>query len=166
MTKVTLIRKGQRIPTYIRIDLKSLYQDIRSGAYLNMVEQVREDYPLTLLHNGWKLTDMERLDKVPRICFACEWRKKRNQASIDAFNGLILLEINSLADVDDAQSICTKAAQIPYSLLTFIGATEHSVKIICQAQRPDGSLPATREERETFLVEAYDKLHYIYSTQL
>ena len=92
MTKVTLIRKGQRIPTYIRIDLKSLYQDIRSGAYLNMVEQVREDYPLTLLHNGWKLTDMERLDKVPRICFACEWRKKRNQASIDAFNGLILLE--------------------------------------------------------------------------
>ena len=76
------------------------------------------------------------------------------------------MEINSLADVDDAQSIRTKAAQIPYSLLTFIGATEHSVKIICQAQRPDGSLPATREERETFLVEAYDKLHYIYSTQL
>jgi len=49
-------------------------------------------------------------------------------------------------------------------MMTFVGVTGCSVKIVCQATFPDGKLPD--DDRLVFINGAYRKLFYIYSTQL
>ena len=104
------------------------------------------------------------MKKARRICFATEWEKADGKSVIDNFNGLVLLEINRLTDEDGAKKIREVAAQRPYTIMTFVGITGYSVKIICQATFPDGKQPD--DDRLAFINEAYRKLFYIYSTQL
>lgn len=162
--KTSITRKEKGEIFFTRIELKTIYENITSGKYADEVNKVREDFPLTFLHNGPKFNELDSVKKARNICFAAEWKKTEGQTVIDNFNGLILLEINRLADEDEAKKTRDMAAQIPYTLMTFVGITGCSVKIVCRATMPDGKLPD--EDKQTFITEAYRKLHYIYSTQL
>ncbi len=104
------------------------------------------------------------MKKARRIYFATEWKKADGESVIENFNGLILLKINRLTDEDEVKKIHEMAAQIPYTIMTFVGITGCSVKIVCQATFPDGKL--SDDDRLAFINEAYRKLFYIYSTQL
>ena len=150
-TKVTLInknRKGQE--TYTRYTLKKAVETILTGR----------------LKSGKLIKDLK---KPPCICFASAIEKENGQQSNHIYNGLILLEINNLPDRKTAAEIRDEAALIDYTLLAFVGADGRSVKLVCQAidrnywQNPDGYWPA---EVEKFNLNAYAKLHYLYSTQL
>lgn len=162
--KISIIRKENNEKFYTRTELATIYENIVSGKYADEVIKVREDFPLTFLHNGPKLTELDSLKKARRICFAAEWKKVNGQSIVENFNGLILLEINRLTDEEEAKHIRDMAAQIPYTLLAFVGITGCSVKIVCKATFPDSKLPD--ENRDEFISEAYRKLYYIYSTQL
>ena len=162
--KTSIARKEKGEIFFTRIELTTIYENIISGKYAEEVNKVREDFPLTLLHNGPKFNELDSVKKARRVCFAAEWKKTEGKTVINNFNGLILLEINRLENDDQAKKIRDQAAQIPYTLMTFIGITGCSVKIVCRATLPDGKLPD--ENRQTFINEAYRKLHYIYSTQL
>ena len=162
--KTSIARKEKGEIFFTRIELTTIYENIISGKYAEEVNKVREDFPLTLLHNGPKFNELDSVKKARRVCFAAEWKKTEGKIVIDNFNGLILLEINRLENDDQAKKIRDQAALIPYTLMTFIGITGCSVKIVCRATLPDGKLPD--ENRQTFINEAYRKLHYIYSTQL
>ena len=162
--KTSIARKEKGEIFFTRIELTTIYENIISGKYAEEVNKVREDFPLTLLHNGPKFNELDSVKKARRVCFAAEWKKTEGKTVINNFNGLILLEINRLENDDQAKKIRDQAALIPYTLMTFIGITGCSVKIVYRATLPDGKLPD--ENRQTFINEAYRKLHYIYSTQL
>ena len=162
--KISIIRKEKDEKFYTRTELATIYENIISGKYADEVNKVKEDFPLTFLHNGPKFNELDSVKKARRICFAAEWKKVDGKSVIENFNGLILLEINRLTDEDEAKKIREMAAQIPYTIMTFAGITGCSVKIVCQATFPDGKLPG--DDRLAFINEAYRKLHYIYSTQL
>ncbi|MFA6832056.1 MAG: BT4734/BF3469 family protein [Bacteroidaceae bacterium] len=103
------------------------------------------------------------MKKARCIYFATEWEKADGKSVIQNFNDLILLGINRLTDEDEGKKIHDMAAQIPYTIMTFVGITGCSVKIVCQTTFPDGKQPD--DDRLAFINEAYRKLFYIYSTQ-
>ncbi|MBP6528218.1 MAG: hypothetical protein KA235_08235 [Prevotella sp.] len=162
--KATIIRQEKDEKFFTRTELVTVYGNIISGKYANEVNKVREEFPLTFLHNGPKFNELDSVKKARRICFAAKWKKTDGQSIIDNFNGLILLEINRLSDEEEAKKVRNESAKIPYTLMSFVGINGCSVKIVCRASLPDGQLPDNN--REKFLKEAYRKLHYIYSTQL
>ena len=162
--KISIIRKEKDEKFYTRTELATIYENIISGKYADEVNKVKEDFPLTFLHNGPKFNELDSVKKARRICFTTEWKKVEGKSVIENFNGLILLEINRLTDEDEAKKIREMAAQIPYTMMTFVGVTGCSVKIVCQATFPDGKLPD--DDRLAFINGAYRKLFYIYSTQL
>ena len=149
-TQVTLINKRKRKETYSRYTLKKAVEAIQTGK----------------LKNGKLLKEQT---EPPHICFASAIQKQKGQEWDQTYNGLILLEINNLPDRKTAEEVRDEAAMIDYTLLAFVGADGRSVKLVCQAfernswQKKGGYW---KSEVEKFNLNAYAKLHYLYSTQL
>ena len=148
--KVTLINQRDGQERYTRHTLAEVVEMIRSGK----------------LKSGRELSEL--YDR-PRICFASAIKNQGGQQWTYIYNGMILLEINNLPDRRTAEEIRKEAALIDYTLLAFVGADGRSVKFVCQAaernnwQNPEGYW---QSEVEKFNLNAYAKLHYLYSTQL
>ena len=148
--KVTLINQRDGQERYTRYTLAEAVEMIRSGK----------------LKSGNLLGEAT---ERPRICFASAIKNQDGQRWTYIYNGMILLEINNLPDRRTAEEIRQEASLIDYTLLAFVGADGRSVKLVCQAaernnwQNPEGYW---QSEVEKFNLNAYAKLHYLYSTQL
>ncbi len=132
----------------------------------HFVDDVVEMIRTGKMKNGKSLED---LDEVPRVCFTSELKNRGVHQYAYTYNCLILLEINNLPDRATASEIRNEAIQIPFTHIAFIGADNRSVKIICRAEerslwaKEDGY---EHEEVDRFHLNAYAKLHYVYSFQL
>jgi len=150
--RVTLIRVGRKgAETYVRVTLEELVEMIRTGV-------MRDGRPMD--------SDVERR---PLVCFSSDIRNIAGQRVEVGYNELVLLEINNLPDRETALQLKKEAAGVPFTMLAFVGADGRSVKIVCQTeertewQNPEGY---DVKEVERFHLNAYAKLHYVYSMQL
>ena len=91
-------------------------------------------------------------DARKEVCFAAEWLKQNGELKTKYDNHLILLSLENLRDLATVREYKDMANRQLYTLLCFIGDDGHSLHIVC---RYTG-----------LLLNAYRKLHYIYSTQL
>ena len=71
------------------------------------------------------------------------------------YNGIVELTIGPLAGKTEVEIVKQKAAELPQTMLAFMGASGKSVKIWTCFTRPDGTLPQTTEEAEVFQAHAY-----------
>ena len=91
-------------------------------------------------------------DARKEVCFAAEWLKQNGELKTKYDNHLILWSLENLRDLATVREYKDMANRQLYTLLCFIGDDGHSLHIVC---RYTG-----------LLLNAYRKLHYIYSTQL
>lgn len=106
------------------------------------------------------------LDKVPFIVFGATYKKVNNKQQMLTYNGLILLEINNLADTDEAAKLRDRASMLLQTVAAFVGSGGKSLKIIVSFVLPDGSLPRTAEQAELFHAHAYRRAASYYQTEL
>jgi len=71
------------------------------------------------------------------------------------FNGLFTLTISPLKDEEEAEAVKQMTAILPCTMLTLLGSSGRSLKVIVRACRPDGSVPQTEEEMEVFCKQVY-----------
>jgi hypothetical protein len=72
---------------------------------------------------------------------------------------LVLLEVNNLPDIDTAVELRQAVAKIPYTCLTFVGATGRDVKIVCRAVSYQNTVPTDEKDAAVFHHQAYRRLH-------
>ena len=65
--KTSIARKEKGEIFFTRIELTTIYENIISGKYAEEVNKVREDFPLTLLHNGPKFNELDSVKKARRV---------------------------------------------------------------------------------------------------
>lgn len=82
--------------------------------------------------------------------FAALFRKKDNSLNFSVYNGLVLVQVNNLADSGEVARIKKLASEAPQTLAAFTGSSGKSVKILLPFTLPDGSLPQTKELAELF----------------
>lgn len=82
------------------------------------------------------------------------------------YNGIVELTIGPLAGKTEVEIVKQKAAELPQTMLAFMGASGKSVKIWTCFTRPDGTLPQTTEEAEVFQAHAYRLAIKCYQPQL
>ena len=138
------------------------------------VHLLREMVPLIHFRksdDGKVESDFNFKMELPRICLAAEVDKYKKSQRMRAYNGLVVLEANNLADYDEAVLIRNAAARLPQTFMVFLGASGRSVKIVCRGELlPDngGGLPPVAEEDrvEKFHQMLYAKARKTYNAQL
>ena len=83
--------------------------------------------------------------------FAALFRKKDNSLNFSVYNGLVLVQVNNLADSGEVARIKKLASEAPQTLAAFTGSSGKSVKILLPFTLPDGSLPQTKELADSFM---------------
>ena len=136
--KITIINNGKNEKRYTREELDEFVAQLKDGTY-------RQHYVR---------------DYNKEVCFAAEWVKQNGELKAKSLNALVLLSLENLRDLPTVEEYKRLATQQPYTLLCFIGHDGHSLHIVCPYIVSEG------EPSETTLLNAFRKLHYIYSSQL
>ena len=105
---------------------------------------------------------MRTLDINLQIEAAAAFRKTANGIQMTAYNGIIQIEVNHLANLMEVNRVKQEAEELSQTYLAFMGSSGHSVKIWVRFTRPDKSLPKNREEAEIFQAHAYRKAVSLY----
>ena len=150
--------------------VEDVVQAIRRGDYAAAISDYRCAAPPMLAANinGDIVNKSVRMadNRIPRLCFAVQYRRMNGSRQLLRRNALVLLEIDGLADYATAVNMRNAAAHQPYTLMTFIGANGHSVEIVCHISQMDGSVPTDDGGFHRLVSEGYKRLHYVYSSQL
>ena len=136
--KITIINSERNEKRYTREELEAFVAQLRDGTY-------RQQY----------VRDFNK-----EVCFAAEWVKLNGELKAKSYNCLTLLSLENLRDLSTVEEYKRLAILQPYTLLCFMGHDGHSLHIVCPYTVSDGN------PSETTLLNAFRKLHYIYSSQL
>ena len=136
--KITIINTERIEKRYTREELEAFVAQLSDGTY--------------------RQHDIRDFSK--EVCFAAEWVKLNGELKAKSYNHLILLSLENLRDLSTVEEYKRLAILQPYTLLCFMGHDGHSLHIVCPYEVPDGN------PSETALLNAFRKLHYIYSSQL
>ena len=140
--KITIINGERTEKRYTRIELEEFVEQLKDGTY-------RDDHSMR--------------DARKEVCFAAEWQKHQGELKVRQGNRLVLLSLENLRDLPTVREYKELAARQLYTLLCFIGDDGHSLQIVCPY---DVNTLETAHDKNIPLVNAFRKLHYIYSTQL
>ena len=169
MTKVTIVKNYRNTVTLRQVDLSELVQMIQEQAYEELCRQLRDIYPLVEVRQKYDAMDglfhLYTKD-IPKVCFSSQMENRNKQRIMRAYNGLVLLEVNNLAGSEEADAVRKGAAQIPHTLLAFVGASGRSVKIVCRGELFDGGLPENDDDINRFHTNLYEKGRVAYNMQL
>jgi predicted P-loop ATPase len=182
--KITLLKNYRKQETIRRIDLETLANMIGGCEEMEEVRKLREVFRLIRVsyhEDGTVESNVNVQVDLPRICFSAEFEHKKQQRVLNAYNGLVVLEVNNLVDYDDALAVRDAAGRMPQTLMAFLGASGRSVKIVCRGELyPDkrnaaaatpanleaGSLPTGEDDIRRFHYQLYNKARKALNAQL
>ena len=169
MTKVTIVKNYRNMETLKAMELSEVVRLIQTCEYYDVVREVmRISLYMELKRQDDGSVDGANnfTDKVPRVCFASVMENRNRQRIRKSYTGLVLLEVNNLTNHDEAVAIRQGAALMPQTLLTFVGASGRSVKIVCRGELFGGGLPADDDDIRQFHLNLYEKARMVYNAQL
>ena len=169
--KVTLLKIARKKEVINRLDLKTLADMIRQNPEERKVYDLRLHYQFLKperQEDGQITVDGEHTVNLPRICFAAEVDKYKEQARMLAYNGLVVIEVNGLKRYEDAVGIRNQAAKMDETLMAFLGASGMSVKIVCRGElfKEEGEgLPTSEADIRQFHQNLYNTARRAYQNQ-
>ena len=168
--KATLIKNYRNKETLRLVGLQEIADVIRSGEYQEQVSNFRSVYPLADFKSRNQDGTLDSLPdwtkNLPRICFALQQENRMHECITKCYNGLVLLEVNNLTGQDEASAVRRGAAEMPQTLMTFVGADGQSVKIVCRGEQFTGGLPSDEGGTALFHENLYERARIIYNGQL
>jgi hypothetical protein len=176
--RITIIKNYRNKETLRLVELQEVASIIRQGEYMEEVGKFRNDLPLMTFaqrSNDGSFSGYVNWPKdLPRICFALEQEHRKGERVTKGYTGLVLLEVNNLTGSDEADAVRNGAAEMPQTLMAFVGADGKSVKIICrgelfpnESKRLDAdTLPTEEQDITLFHENLYERARMIYNGQL
>lgn len=165
---ITLLKKSGTKEVINHLTLDGLVAAIKEGEVQTAVKKFREVYHLMKverLDDGQVTTNWEGGVRMPRICFAADYQKRKEQWLMKHYNGLVVLEVNNLPTYEKAVEIRGLAKKLPETLMCFLGASGRSVKIICRGELYSGGLPEDEAEMRQFHLNIYNTARRAYQNQ-
>ena len=165
---VTLLKKDGKKEVINRVEVAAMANAIKTGLIKQLVTKTREVYHLMNPHrlaDGQIATQWEGGIKLPRICFAADYMKRKGQWQMMAYNGLVVLEVNDLPTYEKAVEIRELAKKLPETMLCFLGGSGRSVKIVCRGELYGGGLPKAEADICQFHLNLYHTARAAYQNQ-
>ena len=178
-TNITLIKNYRNKETLRILALQEVADMIGKGEYHAEVANFRKGYPMMMFNDrntdGTIKNESAWVKALPRIRFAVEQENRKGERITKAYTGLVLLEVNNLTGIDEAEAVRSGAAEMPQTLMAFVGADGQSVNIICRGElmktsdgkgQKDDTLPQDTTEIPLFHENLYERARMIYNGQL
>ena len=166
--KVTFLKKDGKKEVINRVEVGAVATAIKEGAIEHAVTRFREVYHLMSIHrkaDGQIVTNWVGGVRLPRICFAADYRMLKGEWRMMAYSGLVVLEVNDLPTYEKAVEIRELAKQMPETMLCFLGGSGRSVKIVCRGELFGGGLPEGEAEIRQFHLNLYNTARRAYQNQ-
>lgn len=152
--KITLIREERESgkDTVSTQETDMLMEKLKTENKTGYITELRSIIP----HLKGTNARYEHIDRLPRLYPAVEMtRTKAGEHRIKTYNGLILLEVNNLVRVVEAELVKQQAALLPQTFAAFCGSSGRSAKIWVRFTLPDGGLPKNEDDIALFHAHAY-----------
>ena len=165
---ITLLKKAGTKEVINRIELADLAAAIKNGVFKHTVTHTRELYHLMNPHrlaDGQISTQLEEGIKLPRICFAADYMKRKGKWAMISYNSLVVLEVNDLQTYEKAVEVRELAKKLPETLMCFLGGSGRSVKIVCRGQLFGDGLPTSQTAIKQFHINLYNTARRAYQNQ-
>lgn len=177
--KVTLFKPYRKKETITRIETANVAGIIQKGVLEKEVRRTRSLYGV--MHtkrepDGQISCNIENGIRLPRVCFAAEFENRKQERRMVHYNGLVVIELNNLKNYDEAIAIREKAKRMPFTMMTFLGGSGRSVKIVCRGglaqdftagpETPTLQLPSDEASIRQFHRNLYDTARKAYEGQL
>lgn len=166
--KVTFLKKDGKKEVINRVEVGAIATAIKAGSMEHAVTRFRELYHLMSIHrkaDGQIVTNWVGGVRLPRICFAADYRMLKGEWRMMAYSGLVVLEVNDLPTYEKAVEIRELAKQMPETMLCFLGGSGRSVKIVCRGELFGGGLPEGEAEIRQFHLNLYNTARRAYQNQ-
>ena len=177
--KVTLFKPYRKKETITRIETANVAGIIQKGVLEKEVRRTRSLYGV--MHtkrepDGQISCNIENGIRLPRVCFAAEFANRSKNRRMISYNGLVVIELNNLKSYDEAIAIREKAKRMPFTMMTFLGGSGRSVKIVCRGglaqdftagpEPPTLQLPSDEASIRQFHRNLYETARKAYEGQL
>ena len=181
--QVTILKNTRNVVSLRAVSLDDVAASIRTGEYRTAAQELRQYCALPSIRRIEESgvdpeTPVAR--NVPRICFSALMKKQKEERTVQAYTGLVLLEVENLSDYDEARAVMSNARLMPQTLMAFIGVSGRSVKIVCRGALANGKqpksegdtmglnikLPKSEGDIKNFHLNLYEKARLAYNAQL
>ena len=168
MMKVTVLKRDGKNEVINRVEVGAVATAIKGSMIEKAVKRTREVYHLMSVHrqpDGQITTNWVGGIRLPRICFAADYRMLKGAWKMMQYNGLVVLEVNDLSTYEKAVEIREMAKRMPETMLCFLGGSGRSVKIVCRGELFGGGLPKGEAEMRQFHLNLYHTARRAYQNQ-
>lgn len=150
--KIGVVRQENGTEVCSTCSMETFLERVKKGSKGKYILHLRESLPSL---QGSE-TRFIHLDKIPRIYPVAEFRKTADAGwKFKRYNGIVLVEVNRLSGLAEAEHVKSKAALLPQTYAALVGSSGRSVKIWVRFSLPDGTLPETEEQASLFHAQAY-----------
>ena len=176
---ITFFKPYRKKETITRIETANVAGIIQKGVLEKEVRRTRSLYGV--MHtkrepDGQISCNIENGIRLPRVCFAAEFANRSKNRRMISYNGLVVIELNNLKSYDEAIAIREKAKRMPFTMMTFLGGSGRSVKIVCRGglaqdftagpETPTLQLPSDEASIRQFHRNLYEMARKAYEGQL
>lgn len=141
--KINLTKEGYKAPKTFR--LETLFRMMRSENQRKAIKVYQQLFPI------YERGSIPEGKKPPLVGF-----------NAPAFNGIVLVEVNTPVGKNEMCRLRQCAAQAPQTLAAFTGSGGKSLKVLVRFTLPDGTLPAGEEQIRLFYAGAYRRAALFY----
>ena len=149
--KIGVIRQENATEVCSVCSMETFLERVKKETKGKYISLLRESLPSLQGSSGRFI----HLDKIPRIYPVAEYRHTADGWKFKRYNGIVLVEVNQLSGLAEAEFVKSKAALLPQTLAAMVGSSGRSVKIWVRFSLPNGSLPETEEQASLFHAQAY-----------
>ena len=168
--KVSLLKIARKKEVIKRVELEELAEMIRKNPDESKVYNLRLNYqflkPQRMQDGQITIDDAQHTVNLPRILFAVDSMNYKTIQKGLKYNGLVVVEVNSLKTYEEAVAIRNQAARMDETVMAFLGASGKSVKIVCRGEMFGGSeLPKAEADMRQFHKNLYETARRAYQNQ-
>lgn len=129
--KITQIRENGDTEALSVVNIDLLIEKMKRETKLRPVSELRQALHFVLPDEPCSLTS-----KLPRVIPAAAFGRVNGVRQMKTYNGIVELTIGPLAGKTEVEIVKQKAAELPQTMLAFMGASGKSVKIWTCFTRP------------------------------
>lgn len=159
--RITQIRDNGKVNTLRTLKIEQLVEQMKVETKAQLVSGMREVLPYILPSDK-----NDYVQKVPKLLPAAVFVRKNGIMTMDEYNGIVMLQVNNLSGLMEADAVKERVKELPQTYLAFTGSSGKSVKIWVRFTYPDDLLPEDREQAELFHAHAYRLAVKFYQPQL